>query len=118
MILLRLGRGAKAVMIQVINITSDLLVDAHSVEAVVHDVHPAVLGGEHKQRHQGVENVVKIIFLIDPTILRKLKNIKYFIEFIILSLFHLLPAIPVNTAAWRLCSARPRLGRRSRRRSP
>ena len=82
--------GKKAV----IDITSDLLVDAHSVEAVVHDVHPAVLGGEHKQRHQGVENVVKIIFLIDPAILRKLTNDKIF-------LIH--NTVPISFAACHTC---------------
>ena len=76
--------------------TSDLLVDAHSVEAVVHDVHPAVLGGQHKQRHQRVENVVKIVFLIDPAILRKLANkILHFNSYFI---FHLsFVAMPSST---------------------
>lgn len=32
-----------------------LLVNAHGVQPVVHDVHPAILGGEHKQGHQGLE---------------------------------------------------------------
>ena len=77
--------------------TSDLLVDAHSVEAVVHDVHPAVLGGQHKQRHQRVENVVKIVFLIDPAILRKLQ-IKYCISIHIYFIFHLsFVAMPSST---------------------
>lgn len=32
-----------------------LLVDAHGIQPVVHDVHPAILGGEDKQGHQGLE---------------------------------------------------------------
>lgn len=45
-----------------------LLVNPDSVQSVIHDVHPAVLGGENKQRHEGIENVVKIVFLIDPSV--------------------------------------------------
>lgn len=32
-----------------------LLVDSYCVQAVVHDVHPAVLGGQNEQGHQSLE---------------------------------------------------------------
>lgn len=32
-----------------------LLVHTHSIQAMVHDVDPSVLGGEHKQGHQSLE---------------------------------------------------------------
>lgn len=33
-----------------------LLVHTHSIKTVIHNVDPAILGGEHKQGHQSLEN--------------------------------------------------------------
>ena len=53
-----------------------LLVDADSVQAVVHDVHPTVLGGEDEQGHEGSAEVVKIVFLIYPAIVLVLQTLR------------------------------------------
>ena len=47
---------------------TDLLVDADSIQSVVHDVHPSVLGGEDEEGHEGSAEIVKIVFLIYPAI--------------------------------------------------
>ena len=52
---------------------TDLLVDADSIQSVVHDVHPAVLGGEDEEGHEGSAEIVKIVFLIYPAIVLVLK---------------------------------------------
>lgn len=36
--------------------SSYLLINAHSIQAIVHDVHPTIFGGEDKQGHQGLES--------------------------------------------------------------
>ena len=53
-----------------------LLVDADSVQAMVHDVHPTVLGGEDEQGHEGSAEVVKIVFLIYPAIVLVLQTLR------------------------------------------
>ena len=35
---------------------------------MVHDIHPAVFGGEDEESHESVEDVVKVVFLIDPPV--------------------------------------------------
>ena len=45
-----------------------LLVKSNGVEALVHDVDPAVLGGEHEEGHEGVAQVVEVVLVVDPAI--------------------------------------------------
>ena len=55
--------------------STDLLVDADSIQPVVHDVHPAVLGGEDEQGHEGSAEIVEIVFLVQPAIVLVLKTL-------------------------------------------
>ena len=36
---------------------------------MIHDINPTILRGENKQCHQSVEDVVKVVFLVDPSVL-------------------------------------------------
>ena len=51
------------------------MVDADSIQSVVHDVHPAILGGEDEQGHEGSAKIVKIVFLIYPAIVLVLQTL-------------------------------------------
>ena len=53
-----------------------LLIKANGVEALVHYVDPAVLGGEDEQGHEGSAEVVKIVFLIYPAIVLVLQTLR------------------------------------------
>ena len=57
-------------------VLSGLLVDADRIQAVVHDVHPTILGGEDEQGHEGSAEIVKIIFLIQPAIVFVLQTLQ------------------------------------------
>ena len=46
-----------------------LLVQSHGVQTMVHDVHPAVLGGEDKERHERLSKIVEVVLLVDPPVL-------------------------------------------------
>lgn len=48
--------------------TKHLLVKSNGVEALVHDVDPAVLGGEHEEGHEGVAQVVEVVLLVYPAV--------------------------------------------------
>ena len=56
-------------------VLSGLLVNADRIQAVVHDVHPTILGGEDEQGHEGSAEIVKIIFLIYPAIVFVLQTL-------------------------------------------
>lgn len=45
-----------------------LLIDADSVEAGIHNVHPSIPRGEYKQRHQCFSEIVEIVFSILPNV--------------------------------------------------
>ena len=45
-----------------------LLIKANGVEALVHYVDPAVLGGEHEEGHEGVAQVVEVVLVVDPAV--------------------------------------------------
>ena len=45
-----------------------LLVESDRVEPLVHDVDPAVLGGEHEEGHEGVAQVVEVVLVVDPAV--------------------------------------------------
>ena len=49
-------------------LSKHLLVKSNGVEALVHDVDPAVFGGEHEEGHEGVAQVVEVVLVVDPTI--------------------------------------------------
>ena len=35
---------------------------------MVHDVYPAILRGENEKSHKSIEDVVEVVFLIDPLV--------------------------------------------------
>ena len=43
---------------------------------MVHDVHPAILGGENKQGHESLAQVVKVVLLVYPSVFFILKTLK------------------------------------------
>ena len=57
-------------------VLSGLLVNPDRIQAVVHDVHPTILGGEDEQGHEGSAEIVKIIFLIYPAIVFVLQTLQ------------------------------------------
>ena len=42
---------------------------------MVHDVHPAVLGGEHEEGHERRAEVVEVVLLVDPAVLLVLETL-------------------------------------------
>ena len=44
------------------------MVKSNGVEALVHDVDPAVFGGEHEEGHEGVAQVVEVVLVVYPAI--------------------------------------------------
>ena len=65
-----------------------LFVKSHSVQTMVHDVHPAVFRGEDEEGHQGVEDVVKVVLLVDPPVSRILQTGSFVWDILAL---HILP---------------------------
>ena len=45
-----------------------LKIRTDGIKSVVHDIHPAVLGGEDEQGHESPAEVIKVVLLIDPAI--------------------------------------------------
>ena len=45
-----------------------LLIKANGVEALVHYVDPAVLGGEDEEGHEGVAQVVEVVLVVYPPV--------------------------------------------------
>ena len=43
---------------------------------MIHDINPTIFRGENKQCHQSVEDVVKVVFLVDPSVLGITKTVK------------------------------------------
>lgn len=48
--------------------TNYLLIKADCVQPLIHDVHPAVLGGEHEEGHEGLAQVVEVVLVVDPAV--------------------------------------------------
>ena len=44
------------------------MVKSNGVEALVHDVDPAIFGGEHEEGHEGVAQVVEVVLLVYPAV--------------------------------------------------
>ena len=53
------------------------MVESNSIQPMVHDVHPAVFGGENEESHESIEDVVKIVFLVDPPVARIEQTIRF-----------------------------------------
>ena len=53
-----------------------LKIRTDGIKSVVHDIHPAVLGGEDKQGHESVEDVIKVVFLVDPPVAWVLQTVR------------------------------------------
>ena len=49
-------------------VAKHLLIKANGVEALVHDVDPAVLGGEDEEGHEGVAQVVEVVLVVYPPV--------------------------------------------------
>ncbi len=49
---------------------TNLLIDTYGIETRVHDVNPAVFGRKDKERHEGLPQVVKVVFAVDPDVTR------------------------------------------------
>ena len=43
---------------------------------MVHDIHPAVFGGEDEESHESVEDVIKVVFLVDPPVAWVLQTVR------------------------------------------
>ena len=56
--------------------TCYLLINTHSIQSMVHDVHPPILGGQDKQGHESLAKVIKVVFLVYPSILFILQTFK------------------------------------------
>ena len=57
-------------------VLSGLLVDPDSIQAVVHDVHPAIPVGEDEQGDEGPAQVVEVVFLVYPAIVFVLQTLR------------------------------------------
>ena len=44
------------------------MIDAHSVQPRVHDVHPSVSRRQHEQRHQRFAEIVEIVLPVQPDV--------------------------------------------------
>lgn len=49
---------------------ANLFINTRSIQSMIHDVHPAIFGGEHKEGHQRLAQVVKVVLLVYPTVFR------------------------------------------------
>ena len=45
-----------------------LLIDAHRVEALVHNIDPAIFGGKHEERHESLAQIIEIVLVVDPSV--------------------------------------------------
>ena len=64
------------VFVTIVTLDTNLLINADSVQAVVHDVHPAVLGGQHEEGHERGAEVVEVVLLVDPAVLLVLETLR------------------------------------------
>lgn len=54
-----------------------LLVYTDCVQTSVHNVHPAIAGTQHKQRHQCFAQVIEIVLSIDPSVTRYTETLAF-----------------------------------------
>lgn len=43
-----------------------LHINPNSINALVHDRNPSVFAGEHKQRHESLSQIIKVVAVVDP----------------------------------------------------
>ena len=63
------------VFVTIVTLDTNLLINADSVQAVVHDVDPAVLGGQHEEGHESSAEIIEVVLLVDPAVVLVLQTL-------------------------------------------